>query len=449
MLDLIAYANCSHSPHAADAWRHPDHEHARRYTDLGYWQELGQTLEAAPFAGLFLADAYNVADRFRDSIEPTVRQGEQFPENDPLPLLAAVAGATDRLGLIATASTSLYPPYLLAKKLSTVDHLTDGRLGWNVVTSSGRLEFANVGVERLGHDARYDRADEYLAVLYKLWEGSVDDDAIVADAEDGTYADPDGVRFIDHEGEHFSVPGPHLVAPSPQRTPLLFQAGQSERGRSFAARHAEATFTFQLDTDSLTDYVTDLAERARAGGREPPAVFPGIAPYVAETEAAAHDLHESVVDRTSVETGLVRLSNHLDHDYSQYDPDAPLQDIEVDGIRGVLEAFLTSDREWTVAEAARRYARHPVPEPVGTPEGVADTIETWHAAGADGFVVMAPLVPEGFERVADLLVPELQRRGLVPEAYEAGTLRARIRADDRLPETHPGADSRPDVSAGD
>lgn len=160
VFDLIAYANCSHPLHAADAWRHPDHEHAQRYTELDYWRELGQTLETAPFAGLFLTDAYNVADRFRDSIKPTIQQGEQFPENDPLPLLTSIAGATDRLGVITTASTSIYSPYLLAKKLSTIDHLTDGRLGWNIVTSSGRLEFANAETARLGHDARYDRADE-------------------------------------------------------------------------------------------------------------------------------------------------------------------------------------------------------------------------------------------------------------------------------------------------
>lgn len=440
MFDLIAYANCSHSPHAADAWRHPDHEHAQRYTELDYWRELGQILETAPFAGLFLADAYNVADRFRGSIEPTIQQGEQFPENDPLPLLTSIAGATDQLGVITTASTSIYPPYLLAKKLSTIDHLTDGRLGWNIVTSSGRLEFANAETARLGHDARYDRADEYLDVVYKLWERSVDDGAVVANAEDGTYADPDRVQFIDHEGEYFALPGPHLVAPSPQRTPLLFQAGQSERGKAFAARHAEATFTFQMTTTSLREYVADLGDRAQDNGRAPPSVFPGIAPYVAETETAAQSLHESVVTQTSTETGLVRLSNHLDHDYSQYDRDAPLRAIEVDGIRGVLTAFLNSDREWTVGEAARRYARHPVPEPVGTPEQVADTFAAWHAAGADGFMIMTPVVPAGFERVADLLVPELQRRGLMPEEYERGTLRARIRAADRLPETHPGTD---------
>jgi len=442
MFDLIAYTNCSHSPVVEDAWRMPGHGQADGYTDLGFWTDLATRLERGGFTALFFADAYNVANQYRGRIDPTVRRGEQFPENDPLPLLSALAGATDRLGLVATASTSFYPPYLLAKKLSTIDDLTDGRLGWNVVTSVGDLEFENVVGDYIDHDERYDRADEYLEVCYKLWERSWAADAVRRDEETGTYADPDRVSFVDHEGDYFEVPGPHMCAPTPQRTPVVFQAGQSDRGRAFAARHAEATFSFHLSRAGFESYVEDLTERAVAAGRDPDAlnVYPAITPYVAPTETEARECYERVLDGIDPETGLVRLSNHLNHDYSQYDLDSPLEDVDVDGIRGVLNAFVDDEQTWTVREAAIRYARYPTAELVGTPSTVADELEKWGEAGADGFVVMAPLVPRQFVDVADYLIPELRERGLYPETVEPGqTLRERLFGDDTVVDTHPAA----------
>lgn len=426
MFDLFAYVNCSHSPTVEDAWRLPDHEMADGYRDLGFWTDLATTLDGA-FAGLLFADAYNVADRYGDSVAPTVRHGEQLPENDPLPLLSALAGATESLGLVATASTSLYPPYLLAKKLSTVDDLTDGRLGWNVVTSAGRLEFQNVLGERIPHDERYDRAAEFLTVVRRLWEDSWGDDAVVRDAATGTYADPEKVSFVDHEGAYFDVPGPHMTQPTPQRTPVIFQAGQSDRGRAFAARNAEALFSFSLSRGAFADYAADVRDRAAAAGRDPDdlRLYPAVTPYVAETAAAARREHERVTDVIQAETGLVRLSNHLDHDYAQYELDEPLAAIDADGIRGALRAFLADDREWTVGEAGARYARYPTAEFVGTPASVADDLQRWGQAGADGFVVTAPVVPGGFEAVVDLLVPELRDRGLL-STYGDETLRERL-----------------------
>ncbi|MEZ3117633.1 NtaA/DmoA family FMN-dependent monooxygenase [Halobaculum sp. MBLA0147] len=433
MFDLFAYVNCSHSPTVEDAWRLSDHEQADGYRDLGFWTELAGLLDDE-FAGLFFADAYNVADRYRGSVAPTVRRGEQFPENDPLPLVSALAAATESLGLVATASTSLYPPYLLAKKLSTLDDLTDGRLGWNVVTSAGRLEFENVLGHQLGHDERYDRADEFLQVVRALWEASWDDDAVVRDASTGTYADPDAVSFVDHEGEQFSVPGPHMTAPTPQRTPVLFQAGQSDRGRTFAARHGEALFSFSLSRAGFADYAADVRERVETAGRDPDDVrlYPAVTPYVAPTRAAAEAERDRVLDAIEPETGLVRLSNHFDHDYSQYDLDDPLEAIDASGIRGALRVFLDDDREWTVGEAAVRYARYPTAELVGTPEAVADELERWQAAGADGVVVTAPVVPGTFADVVEHLLPELRERGLTPDGYDADeTLRSRLFGRDR------------------
>ena len=446
MFDLFAYLNCSHSPTVEDAWRLPEHDQPDGYTDLDFWTGLASSLEAGGFAGLFFADAYNVADNFRDSVDPAIRHGEQVPENDPLPLLSALAAATDHIGLVATASTSLYPPYLLAKKLSTIDDLADGRLGWNVVTSAGRLEFENVVGEYVPHDRRYDRAEEFLEVCCSLWEASWDDDAVVRDPETGTYADPDAVSFVDHHGESFDVPGPHMCAPTPQRTPVLFQAGSSDRGRAFAARHAEAVFSFHLSRDGFASHAEDIAARATAVGRRPDShvLYPAVTPYVAPTAAAAERLRDRVVDAIDPETGLVRLSNHLNHDYAGYDLDAPLSDIDAEGIRGALRAFTEDDREWTVGEAAVRYARYPTAELVGTPETVADELERWGAAGADGFVVMAPLVPRTFDDVCRDLVPELRARDLLPATSSdpstatTPTLRERLFGRGRLHESHPG-----------
>ncbi|WP_251343493.1 NtaA/DmoA family FMN-dependent monooxygenase [Haloplanus halophilus] len=428
MFDLIAYTNCSHSPTVEDAWRAPDHGQSRGYTDLDFWTDLASRLERGGFDALFFADAYNVADQYRGRIDPTIRRGEQVPENDPIPLLSALAAATDSLGLVVTASTSFYPPYLLAKKFSTVDALSDGRLGWNVVTSSGSLEFENVVGEYVPHDERYDRAAEHVTVCRRLWEDSWADGAVREDADADVYADPSGVSFVDFEGEYFEVPGPHMCAPTPQRTPVLFQAGQSDRGREFGVRHAEALFSFHLSLAGFERYVDDVAERASAVGRTAPYnLYPAVTPYVAPTEAEARALHDRVLDAIEPETGLVRLSNHLNHDYGQYDLDAPLRDVDVEGIRGVLSAFLDDDREWTVRDAAVRYARYPTAELVGTPASVADELERWGAAGADGFVVMAPFVPRTFDDVATYLVPELRDRGLLAEPDdEDGTLRDRL-----------------------
>ncbi|WP_248896608.1 NtaA/DmoA family FMN-dependent monooxygenase [Haloplanus halobius] len=451
MLDLIAYTNCSHSPAVEDAWKASDHGQAAGYCDVDFWTDLARRLERGGFSALFFADAFNVASQYQGSIRPTVRHGEQLPENDPLPLLSALGAATDSLGLVATASTSFYPPYLLAKKLSTIDHLTDGRLGWNIVTSSGELEFRNVAGEYVPHDERYEIADESLEVCYRLWEDSWDDDAVVTDAESGTYADPDAVSFIDHDGEYFEVPGPHMCAPSPQRTPMLFQAGQSERGREFAARHAEATFSFHLSREGFETYAADVVDRAADYGRSRADIrfYPAVTPYVAPTTADAEALYDRVLDYIDPETGLVRLSNHFNHDYSQYDRDAPLADLPVEGIRGALKVFIEDDHEWTVGEAAKRYARYPAVELVGDGDTVASELERWHAAGADGFVVLAPLVPRSFEAVCEHLVPELRARGSLADAPPAESLTLRERLFDRrddatLAASHPAWKCAPD-----
>jgi len=442
MVDLFAYLNCSHSPTVEDAWQLPGHTQPDGYTDIEFWTELAELLEDGGFRGMFFADAYNVANNYQGEIAPTVRRGEQLPENDPLPLLSALAAVTDRIGLVATASTSLYPPYLLAKKLSTIDDLTDGRVGWNIVTSAGQLEFENVVGEYIPHDKRYEQADEFMQVCYALWEESWADGAVLQDAATETFADPNGVSFINHDGPAYSVPGPHMCAPTPQRTPVLFQAGQSDSGRAFAARHAEAVFSFHLSSAEFQSYASEMRAETRAIGRDRDQyrLYPAITPYVAPTTAAAEQFHQSVIETIAPETGLVRLSNHLNHDYSQYDTDAQLKTISTDGIRGALQAFRNDDRRWTVGEAAVRYARYPTAELVGTPSMVADKLEQWMEAGADGFMFMAPAVPRTFQAVCAKLVPELRARGHLPsdtsDTTQQQTLREQLFGTPRLPDSH-------------
>ena len=251
----------------AGTWRHPDSQ-AWRYKDLRYWTDLAKTLERGLFDGLFIADVLGVYDVYGGTPGAALRGGVQVPVNDPMMLVSGMASVTEHLGFGITASTSFEHPYTFARRMSTLDHLTNGRVGWNIVTSYLDSGARNIGLATQElHKKRYDIADEYLEVLYKLWEGSWEDDAVVRDATRGIYADDTKVHPINHEGEFFKVPGIHLAEPSPQRTPFLFQAGTSDRGKDFAAKHAEAIFAVGPTAEILKAQIADVRARARAVGR--------------------------------------------------------------------------------------------------------------------------------------------------------------------------------------
>lgn len=251
------------------------------------------------------------------------------------------------------------------------------------------------------------------------------------------------MSFINHDGPAYTVPGPHMCAPTPQRTPVLFQAGQSDRGLEFATRHAEAVFSFHLSRNAFRSHADEIKKQMMNNGRDQDSyrLYPAVTPYVASTTAAAEQFHRDVIKTITPETGLVRLSNHLNHDYSQYDTNAQLETIDAAGIRGALQAFINDDRDWTVGEAAVRYARYPTAELIGTPEMVTDELERWETAGADGFMFMGPTVPRSFRAICTELVPELRARGHVPPRDESDstheqTLRERLFESHRLPESH-------------
>ena len=444
--NLFEMACVGHISHGL--WVHPENTR-HRFNDLDFWVEEARLLEEGLFDAVFLADVLGAYDGYRDGPETALREAVQIPTNDPLSLVPAMAAATQHLGFAVTASTTYEPPFAFARRASTLDHLTKGRFGWNIVTSYLPNAARNFGLpDQIEHDTRYAIADEYLDVLYKLWEGSWDEDAVIQDREGRVYTDPSKVRYIDHVGEHFAVAGPHLVQPSPQRTPVLFQAGSSTAGKAFAAKHAEAIFVGGHDLASYRDNVADVRRQAVALGRDPGDVkaFAMAVVIVGRTRAEA--------ERKAAEyETLSRAEGYLAHaggggiDLAAYPPHTLMADVVAQELaRGRDHSTRTRFHraDGTVADALREVTRFDRPPffAIGTPTEVVDAIEGWvRETDLDGFNLRQFLTPGTAEDFISLVVPELQRRGLYRTSYEDGTLRERLFGPgrSRLPESHHGA----------
>ncbi|MFC4001900.1 LLM class flavin-dependent oxidoreductase [Prauserella oleivorans] len=434
---------------SAGLWRHPD-DQGYRYTDLEYWTTLARTLEWGGFDAVFLADVLGVYDVYGGSRDAAVSDAAQFPVNDPAMAVSAMAAVTETLGFGVTMSLTYEQPYSLARRLSTLDHLTRGRVAWNIVTSYLESAAANLGLERqIPHDERYEIAEEYVDVCYQLWEGSWEDDAVVRDVRRGVYTDPAKVHDIEHKGRYFTVPGPFLCEPSPQRTPVLFQAGTSPRGVEFAGAHAEAVFVSGPTTAVVRPSVDRVRAAAAACGRDPRAikVFAMLTPIVAETDEQARDKLRSYEQLVSVPGAFALFGGWTGVDLAELDPHEPLRYVDSDANRSALASFTTADpdREWTPHDLAAEIGlggRGPVV--TGTPCAVADELERWtEEADVDGFNLAYVTTPGTFLDFARLVVPELRRRGRVPERQQPGTLRERLGgAGPRLPADHPGAAHR-------
>lgn len=434
---------------SAGLWRHPD-DQGHRYRELGYWTELARILEAGGFDALFLADVLGVYDVYGGSRDAAVADAAQFPVNDPTAAVSAMAAVTEGLGFGITLSLTYEQPYALTRRLSSLDHLTGGRVAWNIVTSYLDSAARNLGLDaQIPHDQRYEIADEYLEVCYKLWEGSWEADAVVRDAERGVFTDPAKVHDIEHRGRYFSVPGPFLCEPSPQRTPVLFQAGASPRGVRFAAAHAEAVFVSGATPQIVSGPVRALRAAAAELGRDPFSikVFTMVTPVVGETrEDAVAKLHE--YRRFVSPVGALALfGGWTGVDLAELDPDEPLTYVETDANRSALASFTTAapERAWTVRELAGEIGiggRGPVL--VGSPTEVADELERWvDEADLDGFNLAYVTTPGTFVDFAKFVVPELRRRGRMPEESPSCTLRQRLGgAGPLLPDDHPGAKYR-------
>ncbi|GFM64189.1 N5,N10-methylene tetrahydromethanopterin reductase [Pseudomonas cichorii] len=435
--------NCvSHITHGM--WVHPDNNR-HRFNDLDYWTELAQLLEYGTFDGVFLADVVGVYDRFRNGPETALREGLQVPSNDPMLLVPAMAAVTRELGFGVTFSTTYEPPFSFARRMSTLDHLTKGRVGWNIVTSYLPNAARNFGLDQeVPHDHRYEIADEYLDVLYKLWEGSWDDDAVIQDRERRIYTDPSKVRYINHVGEHFKVAGPHLCQPSRQRTPVLFQATGSPAGSAFAGRHAEVVFTGGVTHEDVRRNITTMRRNTEEQGRDPAGikfiVQAGV--IVGRNDAEVSAKLDSYRRLISADGGMAHAQMGID--LKAYPPHERLSSIIKRGDIGwgSLNRF---GPDTTVAEMLGSFSglqedRYFV---AGTPTVVADEIERWlDVDGIDGINLRQYLSFETARDFIDLVVPELRRRGRFRERYTPGeTLRERLfgAGQSRLPGNHPAA----------
>lgn len=435
-IHLNAFAQHSVSPHAIGLWKHPDHE-GDAHGSLSYWLKLSEILERGTFDTLFLADVLGIYDVYEGSSRAALEQAVQVPAHDPTVIVSALAQATKHLGFAVTVSATYASPYKLARLFSTLDHVTDGRIAWNVVTGYLESEARNLGLAgRIQHDERYDRADEFLEVVYKLWEQSWERDAIVKDVQKGRYIDSSKVHPIRHEGKYFDVPGIHLVDPSPQRTPVLFQAGASSRGRDFAAKHAEAIFTDTQNSkeavSALRSFTADLRRRLQWNGRRPDAlkVFPGFVPVVGSTEEEAWRNYEELKSYVNYDGSAALLSGHAGFDFSTLDPDEYVENLPSGAIQSTFESYTSTkpDAKWTVRDAILHHGIGAGSTPiVGTPEQIADRLETLVVdGGADGFNVGQTVTLRSIETFVDEVVPELRARSLFRETYEDGTLRERL-----------------------
>ncbi|WP_339431578.1 MULTISPECIES: LLM class flavin-dependent oxidoreductase [unclassified Pseudomonas] len=426
-------------------WTHP-RDNSTQFNSIEYWTELAQLLERGLFDGLFIADIVGVYDVYQNSVDVTLKESIQLPVNDPLLLVSAMAAVTKNLGFGLTANLTYEPPYLFARRLSTLDHLSRGRVGWNIVT--GYLDSAAKAMglrEQVEHDRRYDQADEYLEVLYKLWEGSWENGAVLNDREQRIYAQPEKVHKVEHKGEFYQVEGYHLCEPSPQRTPVLFQAGSSDRGLLFAGRHAECVFISGQNKPSTKAQVDKVRASAVEAGRNPEdiKVFMGLNVIVGETEEAAWAKHAEYLSYASAEAGVAHFSASTGVDFSRYAIDEPIQYVKSNAIQSATKNLQNND--WTRRKLLEQHAlggRYITV--VGSPAQVADELQSWITeTGLDGFNLTRIVTPESYVDFIELVIPELQRRGSYKTAYDSGSLREKLfHAGAQLPEQHIGSSFR-------
>ena len=432
-MSLVGFMQAGNVTVYSGSWRHPATEHG--FLSASYYQKLGRTLEEGCFDMMFFDDRLAMPGIYGGSVADAVRLGARPVKLDLSIVLGTVAAATQHIGLGATYSTTYYTPFHVARTFATLDHLTGGRAAWNVVTSVNDSEAQNYGfTEHLDHDARYDRADEFLEATTGLWD-TWEDDALVLDKQAGVFADPDKVHELDHDGTWFSVRGPLTVPRCPQGRPVLLQAGSSGRGRDFAARWAELIFTGDPDIDIARTHYHDQKERIGEGGRDPQSVkmLPMVYTVVGDTHAQAEEREQMLLhDLVDPMASLTLLSELMNYDFSGMSLDDPVTDelVEsVSGIRGLVQNLRAHiGGQVRLADlAGHRATLLQGPRFVGTATEVADQMEHWMDVDAcDGFVIAATHCPGAYEDVVRRVVPELQRRGAFRDRYTGSTLREHL-----------------------
>ncbi|WP_372698968.1 LLM class flavin-dependent oxidoreductase [Arthrobacter sp. JSM 101049] len=430
-------------------WRHPQ-DQAWRYKQLGYWTDLAKTLERGLFDGLFIADVLGTYDVYGSTNSVPLSAGAQVPVNDPFLLVSAMASVTENLGFGVTAGTAYEHPYPFARRLATLDHLTNGRIGWNVVTGYLPSAARNMGQEdQLEHDERYNHADEYLEVVYKLLEGSWEDDAVLRDRASGVYTDPAKVHEIGHEGKYFKVPGIAVTEPSIQRTPVIYQAGASKRGLKFAGENAESVFVNSPTKEILAETVRKIRDNVEAAGRDryDVRIYTMQTIITGATTEEAQAKYEDYASYTDLDGALALLSGWTGIDMSQYDLDDVIgEDVQSNAIQSSVETFKKASgddgKPWTIRQLAEWIGVGGFgPVTVGSGAEVAAKLVEWvEDTDVDGFNLAYAITPGTFEDVVEYVVPELQALGAYPTEYTPGTLRQKLfGAGDRVKETHRAA----------
>jgi FMN-dependent oxidoreductase (nitrilotriacetate monooxygenase family) len=393
---------------------------------------MARTMERGLFDAIFIADELAPYNNYEGSSDACVKHAVQCPTHEPSTLVPILTTATEHLGVGVTLSTAFEHPYSMVRRLSSLDHLSGGRVAWNIVSSYSKSEWDAYGASMSVRQDRYARMEEYMDLCHKLWS-SWEPDAIVADKASGIYADPAKVHEVRHEGEYFRCRGRSFVCRSPQGHPVLWQAGSSDRGRDFAAKHAEAVFAVHPTVERMRQYTDDLNQRLYGKfDRRPGSVklIYGLQTVVAETRSEAQEKHERIKAQIPLEGALAWISGHFGPDFSKYSLDEHVQNIEIPGIQGLFESIIYAKNgaPLTVREAALYYAQGMgMPIAVGTPSDIADQMEHYmDEGGADGFMLIATFTPGCFEEFVDLVVPELQRRGRYRKRYPGNTLRENL-----------------------
>ncbi|WP_273727647.1 NtaA/DmoA family FMN-dependent monooxygenase [Brucella gallinifaecis] len=428
-------------------WTHP--LSTRIHNDrLPFWNNLARTLEEGGLDLLFFGDVLGLYDIFRGNHEGAVKWALEAPADDPIIHISALANVTKTLGFGLTASTTYDHPFAFARRMSTLDHLSEGRLGWNVVTSYLDSSAKNFGLnDQLDPAQRYDRADEFMDVAYKLWEGSWADDAVLKDQAGKTYARGDRVRRIDHDGEYFKVQGPHVNAPSPQRTPVIFQAGWSPRGKEFAGKHAEVIFVGKGTPEATRNGLAKIRQNARAWGRNGDEIkaLMSMRIIVGKTEADAQRKYDETQSNYHLEAQLVSYAGDTGIDISRYADDEVLATVSK-GHASKVERPVDGQKPLTAGDVKARFAKFTRGEEtgliIGTPDQVAEKLgQLAEEAGIDGFLISQPVSPGTVDDFVELVVPALKKRGLFDDKPKQGTLRSRLSLNgkDRLPTEAYGA----------
>lgn len=431
-MHLFGYLMAGPTWHLYGGWRHPDSD-GLSALDPARYETIARILEAGKFDGVFFVDFLTIFDSYGGGYQTNLREAGQMCMLEPMQLLSAMARVTSRIGLAASMSTSLYPPFHIARSFATLDHISQGRAGWNIVTSAMDSEAQNYGLKKLMDKAdRYDHADEVVEACDSLWE-TWDADAFVGDRENNVYVDGSKVHYANYQGRWLSTRGPLMTPRSPQTRPVMLQAGSSPRGRAFAGRWAEAIFTLQNKKPDMQAFYADIKQRVIDNGRRPEecAILPAVDVVLGDTLALARERAEEINAFASPTLGLAELSNVVGLDLSAHPLDTPVAELElgqayqgiVDSIRQGAEAG-----NLTLRGAGEAWARNQMtPQLVGTPQMIADHLQDLFESNCcDGFMLCPSLSPGGYKEFVAGVVPELQRRNLFRSEYEHATFRGNL-----------------------